>query len=88
MFNSSGGIWQLSQLRHYKDFSIDLILPATLEPWSGLDLSISNRNEHKNLPGGKERLVHMDDDPTAICKPAVLENVGALTSHDLMGLHA
>jgi hypothetical protein len=37
----------------------------------------------RNLPGGEGRLVHKADNLTTIC----LENMGALTSHNPMGLH-
>jgi hypothetical protein len=41
-----------------------------------------------NLPGGKGQLAHKADNLTAICEPIVWQNVGALTSHNPMGLHA
>jgi hypothetical protein len=40
----------------------------------------------RNLPGGKERPAREDDNFTAICEPTVLENVGASTSQNPMGL--
>jgi hypothetical protein len=38
------------------------------------------------IPGDKERPALKADNLTTICKPDFLENVGALTSHNLMGL--
>jgi hypothetical protein len=42
----------------------------------------------RNLPGGasKARLARKADNLTVICEPTVLENVGASTSHNLIGL--
>jgi hypothetical protein len=40
----------------------------------------------EKLPGGKERLVRETDNLTAIWADC-LENVGASTSHNLLGLH-
>jgi hypothetical protein len=40
----------------------------------------------RNLPGGKGRPARKADKLTAVCEPIVLENVGALTSHNSMGL--
>jgi hypothetical protein len=41
----------------------------------------------RNLTWGKERPARMTDHLTAICEPDYLENVGASTSHNRMGLH-
>jgi hypothetical protein len=41
----------------------------------------------RNLPGGKGQLARKANNLTAICELNVLENVGALTSHNPMGLH-
>jgi hypothetical protein len=38
-----------------------------------------------NIPGGKERPAREADNLTAICEP--IDNVGASTSHNPMGLH-
>jgi hypothetical protein len=42
----------------------------------------------RNLPGGKGRLAHKADNLTAIYELIVLNNAGASTSHNPMGLHA
>jgi hypothetical protein len=42
----------------------------------------------RNLPGGKGRPAPVADYLTAICKPIVLENVGASTFHNPVGLHS
>jgi hypothetical protein len=49
-------------------FSIYLILPTALGP--GVD-SASNRNEYKDLRGGKGRPARKADNLTAICEPIV-----------------
>jgi hypothetical protein len=50
------------------DFSIDLILPFALRPWSTQPLTeISNRN----LPWGKGQLALKADNLTAVCEPIV-----------------
>jgi hypothetical protein len=41
----------------------------------------------RNLPGGKGQPAGKADNLTAICEPIVLENVGASTSHNPLGLH-
>jgi hypothetical protein len=41
----------------------------------------------RNLPRDKGRPARKDDNLTAICEPDCLENVGASTSHNPMGLH-
>jgi hypothetical protein len=41
----------------------------------------------RKLPGGEGRPVDKTDTLTAICVPIYLENVGASTSHNPMGLH-
>jgi hypothetical protein len=41
---------------------------------------------NRNLPGSKERPARKAENLTAICDPT-LENVGASTSHNPMGLH-
>jgi hypothetical protein len=41
----------------------------------------------RNLPGGKGWPTRKADNLTAICEPNFLENVGASTSHNPMGLH-
>jgi hypothetical protein len=41
----------------------------------------------KDLPGGKGRPAREADDLTAICEADCLDNVGASTSHNPMGLH-
>jgi hypothetical protein len=41
----------------------------------------------KNLAGGKGRPTCKADNFTAICEPIVHEMLGALTSHNPMGLH-
>jgi hypothetical protein len=41
----------------------------------------------RNLPGGGEEWPARRADLTAICAPIYLENVGASTSHNPMGLH-
>jgi hypothetical protein len=46
------------------DFSIDLILPAAAHYGPGVD-SASNRNEYRNISGGK------GDNLTAICETTV-----------------
>jgi hypothetical protein len=40
-----------------------------------------------NLPGGKERPALKADNLTAIREPTLLENVGASTTHNPVGLH-
>jgi hypothetical protein len=40
----------------------------------------------RHLPGGKGRPTRKAD-LTAICEPIVLENVGASTTHNPVGLH-
>jgi hypothetical protein len=40
-----------------------------------------------NFPGGEGRPVRKADNLTTICEPIVLEDVGALASHNPMGLH-
>jgi hypothetical protein len=42
----------------------------------------------KNLPGATGRLAHKADNLTAICWANCLENVGASTSHNPVGLHS
>jgi hypothetical protein len=39
------------------------------------------------FPAGKRRLARKADNLTAICEPIVYKNMGALTSHNSMGLH-
>jgi hypothetical protein len=41
----------------------------------------------RNLPGSKGHPALKADNLTAICEPDYPENVGALTSHNSMGLH-
>jgi hypothetical protein len=41
----------------------------------------------RNIPRGKGRPERKADNLTATSEPIVLENVGASTSHNLMGLH-
>jgi hypothetical protein len=41
----------------------------------------------RNLPENKGRPARKADNLTAICEPTVWKNVGASTSHKLMGLH-
>jgi hypothetical protein len=41
----------------------------------------------RNLPGSEGRPVRKADNLTAICRTDCLENVGASTSHNPMGLH-
>jgi hypothetical protein len=41
----------------------------------------------RNLRRGKGRPARKADNLTAICEPDCLENVGALTYHNPMGLH-
>jgi hypothetical protein len=41
----------------------------------------------RNLPGSKGWPARKADNPTAICEPTCLENVGASISHNPMGLH-
>jgi hypothetical protein len=42
----------------------------------------------RNIPEGKGRPAHKADNRTVICEPIVyLENVGASTSHNPIGLH-
>jgi hypothetical protein len=53
----------------------------------GVD-SASNRNEYQDSSWrGKGRPARKADNVTAICEPIVLENVGASTSHNTMGLY-
>jgi hypothetical protein len=42
----------------------------------------------RNLPRGKGRPAPKADDLTAIYEPIVWKNVGASTSHNLIGLHS
>jgi hypothetical protein len=41
----------------------------------------------KRFPGGKERQARKANNLTAVCESIVHTNVGASTSHKLMGLH-
>jgi hypothetical protein len=41
----------------------------------------------RNIPGGKKWPTHKADNLTDICGLNVYTNVGALTSHNPMGLH-
>jgi hypothetical protein len=41
----------------------------------------------RNLRGGTERPARKAANLTAICKPIVIENMGASKSHNPMGLH-
>jgi hypothetical protein len=41
----------------------------------------------RNIPGGEGLLARKVDNLTAIYEPTVYKNVGASTSHSLMGLH-
>jgi hypothetical protein len=41
----------------------------------------------RNLPAGKGQPADKADNHTVICEPIVLENVGASTYHNPMGLH-
>jgi hypothetical protein len=47
----------------------------------------SLRNEYQESSWGKGRLVRKDDNLTAIFVPDCLQNMGASTSHNPMGLH-
>jgi hypothetical protein len=42
----------------------------------------------RNLPGGKGWPAHKADDLTTISEACCLENVGASTSHNPVGLHS
>jgi hypothetical protein len=50
---------------------------------------VSNRNEYheSSWGGGKKRPARKADNLSAISEPVALENVGASTSHNPMGLH-
>jgi hypothetical protein len=41
----------------------------------------------RNLPGGKGRPARKADNLTAICEPIVIEDMGASTFHNPMGLY-
>jgi hypothetical protein len=41
----------------------------------------------RNLPGDKMRPWNKADNRKAICEPSCLNNMGASTSHNPMGLH-
>jgi hypothetical protein len=41
----------------------------------------------RNIPEGKGQPARKADNLTDICEPIVLEDVGASTSHNPMGLH-
>jgi hypothetical protein len=41
----------------------------------------------RNIPGDKGQLAWKANNLAAICVPSCLENVGALTSHNPIGLH-
>jgi hypothetical protein len=75
-----------SQVRYLisLDFLIGLNLPAALWLWVNL---ASNRNDYQDLPGGKVQPVRKAGNLTKICCADHLENVGALMSHNPMGLH-
>jgi hypothetical protein len=66
--------------------SIDLILPAALWPWRSTQTLTETSN--RNLPGGKGRPTRKSDNLTAISENDYLQNVGAPTSHNSMGLTA
>jgi hypothetical protein len=55
--------------RRSMDFSIDIIIPATLWPWC--QPSLKQNSGTRNLPGGKGRPAREADNLTIICQPIV-----------------